>query len=156
MVREVKHGKRTTYVRGCRCDPCKEANRKYTEDLRDRKRTNKPVLTPLRSLNPEPEQKQVQVYDPDEPGRVESAVQLEINLLTQKVRETLPGLIASALAMARDIDNPALATSHPSSQRQLMAALSQLHNASVGRKGKLADVAQMANRGEKTPAAAES
>lgn len=30
------HGKRSTYVRGCRCRPCKDAARDYVRDYRER------------------------------------------------------------------------------------------------------------------------
>lgn len=146
----LQHGKRTTYVRGCRCAECTEANRQYTVDLKARKRTGGPVLVPLRPVDANPGASRFQesnAPDPDVMGRVETQVAAEIGLLTPKVRAGYVGLIASALAMARIIDNPNLSTTHPSAQRQLMVALDKLHDQSVGKQGKLASVAEMSNRG---------
>jgi hypothetical protein len=119
------------------------------------------VLVPLRPVNANPNPAPVEQGgdpDSDEPGRVETQVAAEIKLLTPKVRSSYIGLIESALAMARIIDNPNLSTTHPSAQRQLMVALDKLHDQSVGKQGKLASVAAMSERGGKkndnTPAAA--
>lgn len=144
----VQHGKRTTYVRGCRCEACKEANRQYGIDLKERKRSGGTVVTPLRSLSslpampPPPEAEK----DPDEIGRNELAVAAEIRTLSSASKH--PGLVESALSMAKILDNPIAVTTHPSAQRQLMVALDKLHAASTKRKdSNLAKVAQMAVRG---------
>lgn len=155
----VQHGKRTTYVRGCRCDPCKEANRLYQIDLKNRKRTGGNVVTPLRSLAAVPDDPPPPPQssgEPEEMGRVEKKVDEEIKSLSSGVKH--PGLVESALAMARILDNDALFTTHPSAQRQLMVALEKLHSASTRRKGNLATVAQMSNRGDQSAekAAAQS
>ena len=155
----LQHGKRTTYVRGCRCDPCREANRLYGVNLSQRRRTGGPILVPLRPVNAnpdggtEPQYQDTNMPNPDEPGRVERQVAAEIEQLTDRVRKGYTGLIESALAMARIIDNTNLATTHPSAQRQLMVALDKLHSVSVGKKGGLAAVAEMSNRGASKPAA---
>jgi hypothetical protein len=48
--------------------------------------------------------------------------------------------------MARLLDKPKLATTHPSAGRQLVQGLDRLHKASVPRRGSLAVVAAMTNR----------
>ena len=102
------HGKRSTYVRGCRCDECKVANTEYTKDLAQRKRLGQPVLVPLRPVNANPDARAAvqpsNAPDPDDgPGLVESQVIAEIEQLTPKVQKSHIGLIASAKAMARII-----------------------------------------------------
>jgi hypothetical protein len=75
------------------------------------------------------------------PGPVEAKVRAEIDTLSAAAKH--PGMVEAALAMARLLDKPQLATTHPSAQRQLVATLDKLWTASVGRKGKLASVAAM-------------
>jgi hypothetical protein len=154
MARRAKHGTRTMYVRGCTagadgkaCDACKEANRLYGQDLKERKRTGKMVQKPLASVTKirveQPEDSD-DSDQPAEPGRVETAVASEISKMSARTKH--PGLVASCLAMASIIDKPALVTTHPSAQRQLSHTLDKLWAASVGRTGKLADISQMSRR----------
>jgi hypothetical protein len=107
---------------------------------------------PAAARDPEPQFQASEL--PEGAGRVEKMVDEEIRRLTPKVRENYVGLIESALAMARIIDNPNALTTHPSAQRQLMVALDKLHNQSVGRQGKLASVAAMTTRVDKPASAA--
>lgn len=161
----IVHGKRSTYVRGCRCELCKQANTEYGQSLKDRRRTGGKIQPPLAKLEtPLPitddrvinlaSVTQIRAGDPasgeaypDEPGEVEMAVAKEIKSLSAAPKH--PGLVQSALAMAKILDNPGAITTHPSAHRQLTVSLDKLWNVSVGRQGKLADVAAMTRRGGK-------
>ena len=171
---KIVHGKRTTYVRGCRCELCTEANTKYGQDLKARRRRGDRIQPPLASVTRIPQQKgrELDLGDvplepggapPDEddvesgdapprkrqPGRVEREVTREMTGLSAAPKH--PGLVASIIAMAKILDNPEAVTTHPSAHRQLTMGLNQLWSASVGRKGKLASVAAMTarDRGDK-------
>jgi hypothetical protein len=145
-LKTLRHGNRTTYVRGCRCEECRAANRAYQHELNDRRRMGEPVNKPLAkvtSLRSEPVM-EPEVEQETGPGPVQAAVIAQIATLSAAKRQ--PGLAESVIAMARIIDNPRLATTHPSAHRQLMAGVDKLAAASVGRKGNLAQIASMSQR----------
>ena len=49
----LKHGKRATYTRGkCRCIDCTEANRRYTQEYRERHRATPVEPMTLPGLEP--------------------------------------------------------------------------------------------------------
>lgn len=139
---KIEHGKRTTYVRGCRCERCCEANTQYGKDLKERKRRGQPSLASVTTIGRSAVQPE---RDPDTPGPVETAVIKEMKGLSAANKQ--PGLVQSIIAMAQILDNPGAVTTHPSAQHRLMTGLDKLWGASVGRKGTLADVAKMAQRG---------
>lgn len=56
------------------------------------------------------------------------------------------GLAEACMVLAADIDNPKLATTHPSAVRQLQLSLDTIRNASHVARGKLASVAEMSRR----------
>lgn len=144
---KIEHGKRTTYVRGCRCDACKQANTEYGQNLKKRRRTGQRIQPPLASVTTIRQQESAVATierDPDEPGRVELAVLKEVQSLSASSRHA--GLVESIMTMAKILDNPEAITTHPSAHRQLTLGLDKLHEESVGRKGMLADVAAMTVR----------
>ena len=143
---KIVHGKRSTYVRGCRCEPCKEANTQYQKDLKDRRRRGERIQPPLASVTTIRQPAETApTRDADEPGPVELAVAKEVKGLSAAGKR--PGLVESLYAMAKILDNDAAITTHPSAQRRLEEGLDKLWGASVGRKGTLADVAKMTERG---------
>jgi hypothetical protein len=149
-VSKIEHGKRTTYVRGCRCELCCAANTEYGQELKRRRLRGDRIQPPLASIQPALASVTTigapapPAADPDEPGRVETAVSKEIKSLSAARKH--PGLIQSILSMAKILDNPEAVTTHPSAHRQLAMGLEKLWGESVGRKGTLADVAAMTNR----------
>lgn len=169
-IEGIVHGKRATYVRGCRCKLCCEANTQYGKDLKARKRRGEKIQpafekiqapekiqSPLASVTkliagvvPPPDPP---APDPDEPGSVEIAVMKEMRSLSAFRRR--PGLVESVRSMAKVLDNPEAVTTHPSAHRQLTMGLEKLWSESVGRKGTLAEVAAMSNRDRSTKQSAK-
>ncbi len=145
----VEHGL-LGFRRACRCDTCVEANRAYMREWHARKRglppghpandTTAPVLKVVVAA-PAPSR----MYPADtSDGRVVLGVKAEIGYLEVSVLEKYPGLVEAALVLAAGLDNPRLATSHPSLSRQLVQTLMRLHGFSVGGGKRLAAVASMA------------
>jgi hypothetical protein len=90
-------------------------------------------------------QRGVDVVAPDgEDGPVVEAVTAE--LVSLSATESRPGLAEACLAMARILDQPKLSTTHPSAAHQLARGLDEIRNSSHVARGKLASVAQLANR----------
>jgi hypothetical protein len=145
-----EHGKRSTYVRGCRCELCCAANTAYGIELKARRRRGDKIQPPLASIasvtsirgakppTPAP------ARDPDEQGPNELSVIKEMKGLSATTKR--PGLVQSIIAMAKILDNDAAVTTHPSAQRRLEEGLDKLWGASVKRKGTLSEVAAMTNR----------
>jgi hypothetical protein len=113
----------------CRCSVCRAANAKYMRVRRAQARGLDVIKVNADGL---------------QPGRVEAAVVAELAMLSAAVSR--PGLCEEVRAMARVLDNPRLATSHPAAGRQLVATLERVRAASVERKGKLALVSAMSQR----------
>jgi hypothetical protein len=136
----AKHGTRRCYVvAGCRCDDCREANRVYCAELRQRHANGEVVgRGAVMSLPVE-----------SGPGPVEVAVQSELaGLSTAELR---PAIAAAALALARVLDGRAV-SSHPSAARVLTKLLDELRKPTPGRKGALKLVRQMSNPRPSEPA----
>jgi hypothetical protein len=129
-VDAVKHG------RSCKCARCVAERRDYMRAYRSRKRGLD--LVPDLPVDD-------QSVSPT--GAVAAAVQAELDTLSAATSH--PGLAASAVRMAEICDSKPLSTSAPSAQRRLQAALKELRDASVTRKGRLAEVAAMSRRGPK-------
>lgn len=130
----LEHG-RTRYVRGCRCETYKSAERDYQRE-RYRRRRGLPVDPPK---------------DPPELGVVGSAGESSYDGVAAAVRAELdatPGccraawLAAVALPMAAILDNPQHVASQPAAARQLVAVLDTLSKRTY-RRGKLAVVKSM-------------
>lgn len=140
MATNALHGSRVKYNQGCRCDPCKSANRDYNRELRNRKAAaGLPDADGLASVSKLPGAAQQPVTDG--PGRVEAQVLLELGMMNSPAKH--PGLAESALAMARILDNHNMLTTHPAAQRALRGTLADLHDKSASRVGRLAKVASM-------------
>lgn len=166
MAREpkIEHGKRTTYVRGCRCGLCKQANTEYGKKLKARRRRGDAIQPPLASVTniAQPKGGQNRELDlgdvplpsvPNQPaaqrteldlGPVEKAVVREMASLSASAKH--PGLVESVRAMAKILDTPEFVTTQPSAHRQMTAGLDKLWSKSVGRQGELASVAAMIRR----------
>jgi hypothetical protein len=133
----AKHGTRSRYLTGCRCDECKYAQRLYQRRYRERKAnglTGSPAVVVA-------ELPQAEAYQTGTPGPVESAVKDEIGGLAAEAR---PGLAQAALAIARLLDNPKAVNQQPAAAKVLAALLETLHSTSArGRRGNLAVVKSM-------------
>jgi hypothetical protein len=118
------HG-RGAYVRGCRCDQCRQAESDYQRARRCRQREE--VSDPVRS----------------EPGPVEAAVEAELTGLA----ENRPGLAEVALALARIMDDPKAVSGQAPAAKVLVAVLDKLHSVGAqGRRGRLAVVRTMTDK----------
>lgn len=138
----AKHGTRRRYVEGCRCAPCTEANSEWARDYRARRAADTGALFKERKVAEiEPV---VTLAQPRTPSPVESGVLAE---LSGTVVQARPGLAAAALAMARLLDNPRAVSQQPAAAKVLAALLEKLHSASGGRRGNLALVRTMTEKG---------
>lgn len=141
---EQEHGTRGRYRVGCRCDPCRRAENDYRKGLRQRNAGARlqavpqsvPVM-PLASSEP-PVASEAQV------GAVESvsaAVQREIALLAGAAEK--PGMVATALAMAKILDSPVAVAQHPAAAARLVELMAILGKGGRRKRGKLAAVREM-------------
>lgn len=88
-IADAPHG-RSRYTRGCRCGTCKQANREYQRRHRSKH------LQPVPPRDPQP----AEFID----GPVTEAVRAQ--LAEAIIAGERPGLIAIALVLAADLDNP--------------------------------------------------
>jgi hypothetical protein len=132
----AKHGTRSRYLEGCRCDDCKAAQRLYQQRYRERRANGTTQLRPTPVVQlPERE------LQPSEPGPVESGVTAEISGLAAEAR---PGLAQAAIALARILDSPRAVNQQPAAAKVLGTLLERLHSASAHRhRGRLAVVRAM-------------
>jgi hypothetical protein len=120
---------RARYRRGCRCDTCREANRLYQREHRQKAHGSEglAVVTDLPSRPP---------TAGESLGTVVEAVEAQITAIGSTTR---PALVAIARVMAEGLDNPAALA------RQLVVTLGQLGESSQ-RRGRLASVQRMTER----------
>lgn len=140
MTADTAHGFKG-YREGCRCRICKAANRDYMRGYRAERRG-------LGERPPQPDSAAVTVLPTvvvDEPGPIEQGVLDEVQGLSAAGRR--PSAVQAAVRLARNLDNPKLAVSHPSTARQLMGIMASLREASNYRQGsRLAAVARLSQR----------
>jgi hypothetical protein len=126
----ARHGTRRRYNDGCRCEDCTAANTAYQQKYRQGPAAVVRLSTPV-------------TPQPDGPGPVEAGVEAEIAELS----EARPGIAQAALAMARLLDNPRAVSSQPAAAKVLAALLDKLRSAAGGRRGGLALVRTMTEKG---------
>jgi hypothetical protein len=85
------------------------------------------------------------VVGDDLPGPAERSVLDEVETLSAAARR--PSAVQAAVRLARNLDNPRLATSHATTVKQLMSVMESLRQASTVRQGRLASVAALSRRG---------
>lgn len=133
----ARHGTRTSYNEGCRCDKCKTAEAEYQK----RRRHGVGTVTPINPTVTETGGGEPQGGITVPPvGPVETGVIEECK--DAPVAKSRPGLYQMALALARVLDNPVTVAQHPSAAHRLSEILSELRKG-ADRKGKLASVRQM-------------
>lgn len=136
----VKHGSRTRYNQGCRCDECKMAAREYDKRRRLARAAGKLPAGTVTALPTAP--------SPDlaEPGRVESGVLAELAGLSTAANRQ--GLVEIAIALARVLDSPLAIAQHPSAAHRLSETLDKIRKGADSKVGKLAAVRSMTRRSE--------
>lgn len=134
----ANHGKPQRYRDGCRCDECRAAIREYQADLRRRKAAGEPVAG---SGNVVSFASRPANTAPAVPGRVEAAVEAEIEHLQQTVDR--PGLAAMALTLAQLMDDPTQKGKWPDASAKLDGLLDKLRKGADSKKSKLASVRAM-------------
>lgn len=120
----ARHGTRTKYNEGCRCEKCKLAEATY-------RKTKRHNITPLHAADAPPER---------EPGPVEAAIIAEF--AGTSVPEAKATLYQTALVLAQGLDNPVNVARHSSSAKTLSEIHAQLRKGTE-KKGKLSNVRQM-------------
>src|SRR5947209_14415035 len=130
----IRHGTRGRYNDGCRCDECKWANTSYRREKRARDAAGGGTarVVPFTQAVP---------TAAAEPGRVESAVERELDGLAQA--EARPGLKEAAVALARILDNPKAVSQQPAAAKNLAEILERLRKGADARKSRLTSVRQM-------------
>ncbi|SKT95756.1 hypothetical protein [Mycobacteroides abscessus] len=146
------HGTRARYKSGCHCEACKLAESTYQRQRRQTKKGEPEGLhvAPVTRLSASPTAPVVNTPR-GKPGDVETGVITEIDALG--VAEKRPGLVQTAYALARVLDNQLAIAQHPSAARQLSELMDKLRKSGSVGKGKLAAVRAMtrqAGTGEAT------
>lgn len=130
------HGRRR-YQQGCRCDQCRLAEAEYQKRNRQRRAA--------KALKAVPDQPESDDTEPSEdaagPVSVVAAVALEVDGLAGV--DGKPGLVATALAMAKILDNPVAIAQHPAAAARLMDLMSDLRKGGKKQHGKLAAARDM-------------
>ena len=142
----AEHGTRRMYLRGCRCDACKGANGTYMNEYRAAQRGLGPppvvAVLPMKVASKSARADESAVPEaPAEPGPIERSVLVEVKTLSG--REKHPSLVETAIRLAKGLDDRRLATQHASLSRQLRQTMADLHAASAGRRGRLAQISAM-------------
>jgi len=132
------HGRRR-YQQGCRCDQCRLAEAEYQKRNRQRR-----AAKALKAV-PDQDQPESDDTEPSEdaagPVSVVAAVALEVDGLAGV--DGKPGLVATALAMAKILDNPVAIAQHPAAAARLMDLMSDLRKGGKKQHGKLAAARDM-------------
>jgi hypothetical protein len=130
----ARHGTRRCYTEGCRCDECKEAQRVYQRNYRERR-----LIGSARRREAD-DSSEAELG----PGPVERGVIKEIDGLASQAR---PGLAQVALALARILDNAKAVNHQPAAAKVLGAVLEKLYSATAcGHRGNLALVRTMTEK----------
>jgi len=138
----ARHGTRTRYNTGCRCDDCKQAARDYEKARRQAINARKHAPAKLTALPT------ASAPAADEPGRVEAGVLAEIGALSTAA--TRQGLVEVAIALARVLDSPLAIAQHPSAAHRLSETLDKLRRGADARRSKLATVRSMTSSAKAT------
>ena len=137
----LRHGTRTRYNSGCRCDECKQAARDYDKARRQAINARKHTPATAATVTKLPNGPHLAVAQDYEPGRVESGVMAEIGGLSTAASRQ--GLVEIAVALARVLDSPLAIAQHPSAAHRLSETLDKIRKGSEARKGRLSSVRQM-------------
>lgn len=131
----ARHGTRTKYNAGCRCDACVQVNREYDKARKQAIRSGQHTPGKVTALPTGT------IPAPAEPGRVEAGVIVELAGLSTAASR--PGLVEIALAMARAMDNPLTIAQTGTNGKALAEIMDKVRKGADSRKSKLASVRQM-------------
>lgn len=140
----AEHGERQCYADGCRCALCRQAQSRYRQEHKARQMG---VVSEFPKAGRKPktaaEAAVVAAQDavPGVAGWNEQQVLAELATLTSA--ETRKGAAASAIALAKILDNPNAVTSWVSAAKALPVILEELRKGSARKRGRLASVQQM-------------
>ena len=134
-----RHGHSYGYKRGC--DLCRTEAAQAKRELRARKRGLRPVPDANASEAVADVRQDVAPEANASPGPVVAAVRAELDALGDLTG--WQGVAAAAVAMARILDHPNLATTQPSAAKVLASLLWTLRQNAVPRRGRLAVVEAM-------------
>jgi hypothetical protein len=109
-ARDLPHGRSRYRHHGCRCEVCIEANRLYMRELRARKRRLRPVPVANATKAVADVRQDVAPVANATPGPSVAAVQRELEALRLWDLPEYGAECAVAIAMARILDHPNLAT----------------------------------------------
>ncbi len=126
------HGTRAMYCKGCRCEPCRLAEAAYKRQ----RRLDRPALTVLPTDCADGTVSSA-------PGPAAAAV--DAVLAGLPAVEARPLLVEGVRTLARGLDDPGCAASHPSMLRELRATLEVLRSGARGR-GRLSAVRALSAR----------
>lgn len=118
----AEHGTRSRYNAGCKCELCAEAERTYKRERRAKKREQDaagPTAAPAASVVAQ----LPTTAAPQDGQSVEQAVAAEI---AKRDTSTRPGLVATALALARVLDSKGAIMQHASAAARLTDILNQI------------------------------
>jgi len=137
----AEHGTRQCYADGCRLPECKAAQAKYR---REHKARQLGVVTDFPKAGRKPktaaEAAVVAAQDAVPAGAGWNEQQVLAELATLSSAETRKGAAASAIALAKILDNPNAVTSWVSAAKALPDILKDLREGSARKKGRLASV----------------
>lgn len=133
----------------CSCEECRTERRLYKRSYRAAKR----------GLAPLPAQPETVGTVEAAEARADGSVATFEGAVTRGVRAEIamcagagshPGLVETALTLARGLDDPRQITTWPSLARQLMVALDKIHAASASNGGRLVAVGNLSSRKKPT------
>jgi hypothetical protein len=122
------------YARGCRCEPCRQAEAAYKRERKAGTLAQTSRKLTVVAAGPADNTESL------EPGRLAAAVAAEIEGLPAEKRNS--ALAALAMTLAHDLDRPEFGSSHARQSQELRAVLTELHSGARPA-GKLALVSAM-------------
>lgn len=134
----ARHGTRSEYKRGCRCDSCVQANTQYQRDARERARNRASGRPPALAAVPDPpgSRKKSGVRQPADEGPSRQTTRtvvsgdcvaaVEAQLAGIAGIDEQPGLVAAVRGLARVIDTPGAVAQHPAAAGRLIEVLLKL------------------------------
>lgn len=128
----AQHGTRSRYTAGCHCDACKLAEAEYQKARRHGVSKVTPI-TSATEIPTTPKEREV--------GAVETGVLGELDGIA--MADARPGMKATAIALARVLDNPLTVAQHPSAAHRLTEILTTLRKGAEKKSSRLAAVREM-------------
>ncbi|MHA4848779.1 hypothetical protein L1080_004425 [Rhodococcus sp. MSC1_016] len=133
---------RTRYLAGCRCETCKLAQSTYTRARRQAKKSG--VAQPRENVAPSPTTPTPAAPGPSAPTDEESVVAGVREEIAGFVgAEDHPGLIATALALARILDTPSAIAQHAAAAGRLMDLMITLGKSGKKKPTKLGELRRL-------------